>query len=142
MPFSKGLIVVSESGFFGIWMKNEDPTNMTTEEDHKLIYLRGWSSDRFYSACSLDIYQDNLLAASFKNNDIATFDLNKILPNSMTENAEMYRRNNKLMEKKHKFDFVYTGYHLGNLYFVIFRSRFIIRCLFPETSHRNLFIGR
>ncbi len=53
------------------------------------------------------------MAVSFKNNDIATFDLNKILPNTMTENAEIYRRNNKLMEKKHKFDFVYTGYHHG-----------------------------
>ena len=56
VAFSKGLIVASESGFFGIWMKNEDPTNIQAEEDHKLIYLRGWSSDRFYSACSLDIY--------------------------------------------------------------------------------------
>lgn len=32
-PFSKGLIIASESGYFGIWIKNEDPTNIGNEEE-------------------------------------------------------------------------------------------------------------
>ena len=76
--------------------------------------MRGWSSDRHYSACSIDIAsQDSLMSVAFKNNDIATFDLTKILP-GMAETVDQYKRNNKLLERKHKFDFVYNGFHYGN----------------------------
>ena len=86
--FSKGLVVASESGYFGIWHKNEDNDNINNDDDYKLVYLRGWSSDRFYGPAGMDIFQETLLSVSFKNNDIATFDLNKILPNNITENVE------------------------------------------------------
>ena len=45
--FSKGIVVASDNGYFGLYLRNEDPSTLAQgEEDYRLIYLRGWSSDR------------------------------------------------------------------------------------------------
>lgn len=111
--FPKGVIFGSESGFFSIWLKNED-TNQETEND-LLVYLRGWSSDRYYAPVAMSLTaQDLTLAVSFANNDIATFDLNQILP-QMGQIPDQYRRNRKLLEKKHRFEFLHNGFHYGSI---------------------------
>jgi len=48
--------VASESGYFGIWHKNEDNDNVNNDDEYKLVYLRGWNSDRFYGPAGMDIF--------------------------------------------------------------------------------------
>lgn len=55
---------------------------------------------------------EEVLAVAFKNNDIATFDLLKVLP-SVPEPIEQLKRNLKFIERRVKFDFIYNGFHSG-----------------------------
>ncbi|EAR88012.2 WD domain, G-beta repeat protein (macronuclear) [Tetrahymena thermophila SB210] len=112
--FTKGLILANETGLFSVWMKDEDSDNVgTSEEDYQIAYVRSWTSDRGSGAVTIEISKnDDLLVVGFKNNDIATFDLQQIIP-QVPETIESLRNNTLYMDKKLKFDYIYNGFHFG-----------------------------
>jgi hypothetical protein len=81
--------------------------NEKEEEEYDLIPLKYWSTERNAGVCAIDISSnDDLMAISFKNNDIATFDLTKVIPQP-TETLESMVQNRIYKEKKVKFEFVF-----------------------------------
>jgi hypothetical protein len=69
--------------------------------------------ERKHSICSINISPgEDLVAVSFKNNDIATFEMNQILPNT-TETIDI-GKNNKF-QKEVRFDFIFNGFHSGTI---------------------------
>ncbi|EGR29862.1 WD repeat protein [Ichthyophthirius multifiliis] len=113
VAFTKGLIIGSDNGVFALWLKNENLSDENNEDDFNIIYIRSWSSDRGQCVLSIQITQaEDLMAVSFKSNDIATFDLTKLLP-QVPESIESLKQNINYMEKKLKFDYVFGGFHLG-----------------------------
>ena len=98
--FSKGIVVGSNTGEFSLWIKDEDPSRiiMKKEEDFELMQLFSWNTQRNNGVVSIDITRnDEYMACSFDNNDIATFEISKIIPN-VPEALEKIRKNLKLIE--------------------------------------------
>ncbi len=83
VAFSKGIIAASDKGLFGVWIKNEDPNNNNNrqEDDFNFAFLRDFESERQIGVVSMDINQrEDMMVIAFKNNDVATVDLTKIVP--------------------------------------------------------------
>ncbi len=59
---------------------------------------------------------EDLIAVSFKNNDIATIEMSQVLPNSTTEALETFKNNLKFLSREVKFDFLFNGFHNGLVY--------------------------
>lgn len=86
--YSKGLVIGSDKGDFGLWLKDEDPAKLFDRkpgdnEKFEMVYLAGWSSERKRRSdvVAMDITpNDEVLAVAFGDNDIATFPLGKIIP--------------------------------------------------------------
>jgi hypothetical protein len=114
--YSKGLIIGSERGHFGIWIKDEDPEKIMdkkSDEDYNLVYLRSWATERGGGVSSIDIgNNDELMAIGFKNNDVALFNLSKVIP-TVPEALEQMKRNLKNLEKRVKFEYIFSGSHYG-----------------------------
>lgn len=114
LGYSKGLVIGSQNGYFGIWLKNQEHhDNIQSSYEYNVVYLRGWPSERNQEVCALDISSnEEQLAIAFKNNDIATLDLTKVVP-SDTDNIDQYIKNLAKNKRQIKFDFVYSGFHFG-----------------------------
>ena len=117
--FSKGLIIGSDKGDFGMWIKDEDPNKffekkIGDEEKYELVYLQSWTSERARGdnlsrsgVTSIDISaNDELMAVAFNDNDIATFALGKIIP-PLNEGLSVMKKNLKKIEKKIKFEYIF-----------------------------------
>ena len=81
--FSKGFIIGSDKGHFALYMKIDEYNDGV--EDYKFMLKRTFMADRVSGICHINISNKNdIVAVSFKSNDIATFELN-LLMNSNNE---------------------------------------------------------
>ena len=76
--FSRGFILGSDNGKFTLWVKKEDDQeNYEDEETVDLVRKWGTSSERQSEVTCIDISsKEDTLIVAFKNNDIATIDMN------------------------------------------------------------------
>ncbi|KRW99737.1 WD40-repeat-containing domain [Pseudocohnilembus persalinus] len=111
--FSRGLILGAKNGYFSIWIKNDDNKNNIPEDEfYQLIHLTTFKSERKNQVCGMDISNDEILAIQFENSDIATLELNKILP-QLAEPIQQFKDMSKKLKKKIYFDYIYDGFHSG-----------------------------
>jgi hypothetical protein len=118
----KGLVLGSGRGDFALWIKDDDPAKLFEkrsgdEEKYELVFLAGWTSERVRRAgvAAIDITRnDEVMAVAFKDNDIATFPLGKIVP-VVNEGIESMRRNLRNLERKARFEYVFGGSHYGEV---------------------------
>lgn len=79
--------------------------------------MKSWSSERKRKSgvTSIDIsMNDDMMAVAFSDNDVATFNLSKVIP-QINEGLEIMKRNLRNMEKKVKFEYVFGGSHYGEI---------------------------
>lgn len=103
----------------GMTTNNKGGNNANTltanDFDERLVYMRSWESDRKVPASHMDLsITDQILAVSFKNNDIAHFDLSAIIPTN-SESIEGERKNEKYRNRKVSFVYNFKGFHMGSI---------------------------
>lgn len=98
--FSKGFIVGSEYGSFALWVKSEENEDNSNEDDlYKL--QKKWVAERKSEVCAINLSQnEDLLAVSFKSNDICIYEMGSIIPNS----ADAFENNGAALQKEVKYE--------------------------------------
>ncbi|KAL4511618.1 hypothetical protein ABPG72_012463 [Tetrahymena utriculariae] len=121
-PFSKGLIIGCEAGNFAVWMKAEDPdlpySGAQGKEKNQIIdqlhYLIEWSDKKASGVSGMDISSnEELLVIAFKNNQVATLDLTKVIQ-QVPQNIKALKRDHNQRDRRDvQFDYLYKGFHNG-----------------------------
>lgn len=112
--FSKGFIIGSDYGSFALWLKvDESDENEMGESTEAFVLQKKWVAERKSGVCCIDIsMNEDVMIASFKSNDICTYEMTSILPTT-AEAIEL--GSSTKFQKEVKFEYLYNGFHFGSV---------------------------
>lgn len=112
--FSRGFVVGSDTGHMAIWVRVDEGDRNDDLDENGVSFLKRWHTERKSGVTAINVSQsEELMAVSFRNNDIATIEMVQVLPNSTTEVLESFKNNPKFMNREVKFEFLFNGFHNG-----------------------------
>ena len=74
--FSRGFVVGSDTGHMAIWVRVDEGDRNDDLDENGVSFLKRWHTERKSGVTAINVSQsEELMAVSFRNNDIATIEM-------------------------------------------------------------------